>query len=498
MESNHRMNDKRDVIGGNLVRTSKEYPEKVAIYYGEQTITYQAFAKRVSFYQAFLLEKVDAMDKPKVALLISNEPVFLEIYFAVIMLGWTAIPFDGKWTESEAVYVEEMSKPTIIVKSKAFMKVASYDFPQAFLIDELSDASLSTREIEIIPSCEPFYIGFTSGSTGFPKGYIRGQQSWLRSFEAGESIFGYGPGSTLMAPGPICHSLSLFGATHALHIGASFCLTPNFIPQHVFEKIEAGVVTVMYGVPTMFHSLAKLQKRSTKPITFLSSGAKLQSEVKQGLRAVFPNAQIFEYFGASELSYVTYATDTFNEKYPESVGRPFQSVKISIRDEAGGVLPSNEIGEIYIESDFLFSGYVQNELATRQALTKNGAYIGDIGFLSESGALTIIGRKNNMMIAGGQNVYPEEVEKIIKMSNAVKEAVVIGVDDLHWGKRIFALVKWKDTNETNVNELKGLCKAHLPNYKRPRRYVSVEEFSFTHTGKIARNEILKNVTRWIR
>lgn len=483
----------REIIGGNLREIAAQFPDKIAIYYGEETITYKEFTNHVAMYQSLLLERADSLESQKVALLIGNEPVFLEVYFAVIMLGWTAIPFDARWTEPEAVYIKEMTNPTMIIKSKAFMELASYDFKASNCIDVLADTSCGNREISIIESNEPFYLGFTSGSTGLPKGYVREQQSWLQSFKAGEKVFNYHNESTLMAPGPICHSLSLFGATHALHIGASFCLMRHFKAEDIFEKVDAGLVTVMYGVPTMFHSLARLQEKSIKPITFLSSGAKLQSEVKEGLRATFPNAQIYEYFGASELSYVTYATDDFSDKYPGSVGLPFPSVNISIRDAGGEVLAPNQLGEIYVESDFLFSGYVQNELATKEALTKNGAYIGDVGFLNEFGALTIIGRKNNMIITGGQNVYPEEIERVLKISEAVKEALVIGVEDVRWGERIFALIEWKDSNKPNVKELKVLCKTHLSNYKRPRKYISITEFPYTHTGKIARNEILKNI-----
>ena len=484
-------------IGENLQKFAHLHPEKTAIYFEDQAITYKEFTHLVSVYQHSLRQKAGSNKNQKVALLISNEPAFLEVYFAIIMLGWTVIPFDPKWTAVEANYIKDMSEPTLIITNKTFARMAAYNFSEAYYLDDIHVDAFSNFKVSITTSNEPFYLGFTSGSTGLPKGFIRNQQSWLHSFHAGEAVFHYGSEDVVMAPGPLCHSLSLFGATHALHIGASFCLTPSFSATKLFEWIDAGVVTVMYGVPTMLHSLSVLHKQCTKSITFLSSGAKLDQAVNQAVQAVFPNATIYEYFGASELSYVTYATDSLNERYPDSVGMPFPSVRITIRDQYGKELSSNQIGDIYIESDFLFSGYVQNELATKETLTAYGAFIGDVGFLNGIGALTVVGRKNHMIITGGQNVYPEEVEKVIKMVDAVKDAIIIGVDDAHWGERIVAFIAWKDSNDPNVKQVKAHCKEYLSIYKRPRKYISVTEFPYTHTGKIARHDLQANIKRWM-
>jgi len=484
-------------IGESLQKFARLQPDKIAIYYEDQTITYKEFTHHVSIYQHSLRQKADSKKSQKVALLISNEPAFLEIYFAIIMLGWTVIPFDPKWTTAEADYIKKVSEPSLIITNKTFTQTAAYNFSDAYYLDDIHVDALSKTEISVVRTTEPFYLGFTSGSTGLPKGFIRNQQSWINSFHAGEAIFHYGSKDIIMAPGPLNHSLSLFGATHALHIGASFCLTPSFSAPKVLKWIDSGVVSVIYGVPTMLHSLAALNKPCTKRIKFLSSGAKLDQVVYQSVQAVFPNATIYEYFGASELSYVTYATDLLNERYPDSVGMPFPSVKITIRDQSGKELPNNQIGDIYIESDFLFSGYVQNELATKETLTKYGAFIGDVGYLNEIGALTVVGRKNHMIITGGQNVYPEEVEKVIKMVGAVKDAIIIGVDDIHWGERIIAFIEWIDSNDPNVDQVKARCKERLSIYKRPRKYVSVTKFPYTHTGKIARHDIKANIKRWI-
>src|SRR5699024_2629296 len=156
--------------------------------------------------------------------------------------------------------------------------------------------SLTSEHLSIAHAGQAIYQGFTSGSTGPPKGVLRHQSSWIRSFEAAESALIYNQKDIILAPGALNHSLSLFGATHALHIRASFCLTTAFNAKQVFYIIQQHSVTVLYGVPNMFHSLASLNKRYIQPITCLSSGAKLDSQVITQLKTILPQAFIYEYY----------------------------------------------------------------------------------------------------------------------------------------------------------------------------------------------------------
>lgn len=433
------------------------------------------------------------------ALLIGNEPAFLELFFAIVTLGWVAIPFDPKWSEQEAVRINDNAQPDLMITSKQFINVARYRFTSTIAIEDIRKTVIDHPEIQPATFAkEPFYLGFTSGSTGIPKGFIRNHESWLTSFAAGEMAFQYDQDDIMIAPGPLSHSLSLYGAIHALHIGATFYLTTSFSAVTTFDLLKAGKATVIYAVPTMLNGLASQLGTIEENITILSSGAKLETTIKDNLKKVFPTSNIYEYYGASELSFITYTTEKITEMYPNSVGKPFPGVRISIRNDAGDPLPINEIGNIYIESSFLFTGYVNNPQATKEVLTKHGANIGDLGFMNDEGLLTIVGREKNMIISGGQNVYPEEVELVIKQSNDVKDVIVLGIDDTHWGQKIIAFIQWKNENLDHIKQLRNHCKTHLSIYKRPRKYYTVKEFPYTRTGKIARKEIETNMTRWIR
>lgn len=484
-----------DYIGSKLEQFAREHPEKTAIYFKNEKLTYEMFYYNVTTLQAFLLSEVKEGKLERVAICIGNEPLFLQAFFAVITLGAVAIPFNPNWKKPDANQIMKTTKPQMILATKAFNRQASYSFPEQILLENVLKKEHPQHLQHYSHEDSPFYLGFTSGSTGTPKGFIRNHKSWLASFEAGEAAFHFGKDDTFAAPGPLHHSLSLFGATHALHIGASYYLTPSFSQDEIAELIESGTITVLYAVPTMLSSLVKREGSISEKITFLSSGAKLELELKDKLQRIFPNSMLYEYYGASELSYVTYTNCSTTERFPDSVGKPFPGVEAIILDEEENHLPDNEIGNIYIKSDFLFNGYVNDEKATNQVLTAHGATIGDIGYVNEDGYLFIVGRKDNMMIRGGHNIYPEEIEKVILESGMVEEVVVAGKKDLHWGEKVIALLKWKE--KENTRQLRAFLRNRLARDKRPQQYYSVKEFPYTETGKIARKRVEKELARWV-
>lgn len=496
-------------IGKSLETFRRTQPDKVALYYDDTKMTYATFVTQVMRFRQTLRSSVQKEKQPRVALLITNEPALLEMFFAIVTLGWVAIPIDPKWTVREAEQAIALANPDLIVASKKFTSRIRRRFPISFYVEdgaleevkngshercgELRGSTIKQVECNVtdISSNTPFYLGFTSGSTGVPKGYIRSHGSWLKSFQACEEAFHYHSDDVLMAPGPLCHSLSLFAAIHALHIGASFAFQASFNHRTVIEMMRASNVSAMYAVPTMLLALAEKNSATELKSTFISAGATLEPSVYRKLKKSFPNSNIYEFYGASELSIVTYATEDMLTMYPESVGKPFPDVHISIRNEAGQVLKRGEIGQIFMESPYIFDSYIADQKATDDVLTSNGATAGDIGYINEAGLLCIVGRKNNMIIRGGQNVYPEEVEALLKEFPFVEDAVVVGNDDAYWGEQIIALVQWSVAVRDErhyVSQLRRHCRKYLATYKRPHTYVTVAKFPYTTSGKIDREK----------
>jgi len=479
-------------IGHTINYWNKTQPDKIAILSKEKSITYRDLYNDIQRFQYFLTDNLGKEKGKKVGILIGNEPEFIELFLAIVTLGWIAIPFDPKWCKKDVQHVLTVTRPDLLIRSTSFSQKIDYGNIPIISIDVMENVLYNESIVWEQHDEEMFYYGFTSGSTGTPKGFMRNHRSWLKSFLAAEEAFQYQMNDTIVAPGPLCHSLSLFAAIHTIHLGATFYVLPKFKRDEVIQLIHDEVGTVFYVVPTMLQAIVQenVVLNNAKP-KILSSGAKLTKELRQKVKKYIPNSKIYEFYGASELSFVSYTDESILEKAPKSVGKPFPGVEIIIQKENGEIGEIEEIGEVIVNSDFLFSGYVGEQVATEQVLTNKGANIGDLGFIDKEGLLNVVGRKKNMMITGGLNVYPEEVESVIKELEEVEEAAVIGIDDDYWGQKMIAFIQFK--NEASVEKVKDYCKKRLASYKCPKEYYIVQSFPYTSSGKIARSELKQSL-----
>nr|WP_281503077.1 AMP-binding protein [Ancylobacter crimeensis] len=327
----------------------------------------------------------------------------------------------------------------------------------------------------------PFYVGFTSGSTGVPKGYRRAHRSWIESFAVSEGEFGIGPDDVVMAPGGLAASLHLYGVVHALHIGAEAVMMRRFHPRRALDLVEARFVTVLYATPTQLQMLAEAgEGRAFASVRLiLTSGAKGQPGYRDAVERLFPAARLGEFYGASELSFVTIAHP--DEAVPAgSVGRAARGVTLAIRDEAGRALPPGSVGRVWVKSGMLFSGYATGG----EVIARDGAFVsvGDHGALDAAGFLTLHGREKRMLVTGGLNVYPEEVEAVLIRAPGVAEAVVFGVEDELRGTTLIAVLRMDGLPEEPA--LRAHCRALLPTAKVPRRFLGLPDFPRTSGGKV--------------
>lgn len=178
-----------------------------------------------------------------------------------------------------------------------------------------------------------------------------------------------------------------------------------------------------------------------------------------------------------------------NKEKPASVGRPFQGVDISVRDDQGQEVSTGEAGILYVKSRMVFSGYFQNPEATKKVLHDGWATAGDLARLDEDGYVYLVGRGNNMIITGGLNVHPEEIERVVLQMPEVKEAVALGIPDEYWGERVILAAILNPRQQVQKRELRAYCRSRLPIFKRPRQVHIFEQFPYTSSGKVARKEL---------
>ena len=481
-----------------ITETYKKYaelfPEKIAIETATEKISYRMWSNQVN-QTANWLDSLK-LSNQTLGILLPNGISFLLLFSGAATAGWVSVLFDLKWTEAELQNRLTLSRPSIFVTTRELYPKVKHLHPAVLLwedfLQEIQQTSI--KRSTVAEGNLPFYMGFTSGTTGLPKAFIRSHNSWVESFDCSRIDFQMNEDDHVVIPGALIHSHFLFGAISTLYLGGSIYLLEKFSPAKTLSLIESQSITAVYVVPTMITALLAQGRSIDKPIKILSSGAKWEEHSKQQIQRMFPRFSMYEFYGASELSFVTVLTDKENTRKPGSVGRPCHQVEIEIRRSNSELAQPNEPGKIFVKSKMVFLGYLDTNEASEHTghrrihsiQDENGwITVDDMGYLDEDGFLYLSGREKNMILYGAINIFPEEIEKVISTHPNVEEVAVIGINDPYWGQIAAAVVK----GTASKIELKRFCREHLSSYKIPRQWFFIEEMPHTTSGKIARPQV---------
>jgi long-chain acyl-CoA synthetase len=468
------------------------YTDKTAIQTLDKKMTYkewyEAVAKIANWLKSFTLSN------QTVAILLPNGIPFLQVFMGAAKAGWLAVPMDVKWKRPELQKRLELSNPSILITTKEFYERAA-DFHSEVIVWEKCDVLNRRIDIKDVEpeGNQPFYMGFTSGTSGEPKAFIRAHQSWVASFDCSKYDFNLSEEDFVLIPGTLIHSHFLYGAASTLYLGGTLYIMEKFSPTRTIACLEALPITTVYAVPTMTEALLQKEHFIDKEFKIISSGSKWFEKSKAKVMELFPRLQRFEFYGASELSFVTVLSDQNNEQKPGSVGKPCYGVELEIRRPDQSKAAVFETGKIYVRSNLMFTGYKkERDGEIQQMADKDGwTTVDDMGYLDEDGFLYIAGREKNIILYGAINIYPEEIERIITLHPQVEEAVVIGISNPYWGEIVSAVIKGK----AEAASIKKWCKKHLASYKIPRKYFFRDEMPYTMSGKIARAELKSTLER---
>ena len=461
-------------------------PDRDALVFEEQRITWRHLDREVSRLAAFIATTTPMGSG--IALHLPTGPALALLFLAVARAGREAQVLDPDWPA-------EMTRAILAQLPSALLVSFDAQFAgdrAAILADPLlpftqvapalgawADAYLVAEPDPLAP----FYVGFTSGSTGLPKGYRRHHRSWTESFRHDALEFGITPEDVILAPGTLTHSLFLYALVNGINVGARVILCRRFRPDAVLRLISREHATVLYGVPTQLQLTIRAAGDVPLPSMrlILSSGAKWSASERDPLRHLFPHARFAEFYGASEASFITVANA--EEGCPDaSVGRPFSGVVVTVRDRDGHALPAGTTGYVFVESPFLFMNYACGEVSD---LLRHGeaVSIGDLGFLDPQGFLHLVGRASRKIVTSGMNVYPEEIERVLERHPTVAAAAVLGMPDPSRGERLIALVRIHADAAVTAATLIAYLRAALPLYKVPRVYACVPDWPLTRSGK---------------
>ncbi|MED0872989.1 acyl-CoA synthetase [Bacillus mobilis] len=458
-------------------------PNKIAIKENNRILTYKEWFESVCKVANWLNGK-ESKNKT-IAIVLENSIEFLQLFAGAAMAGWVCVPLDIKWKQDELKERIAISNPDMVVTERYKVNDLPDEEERVIEIDEwksvIENYLPTYYPVENVQNA-PFYMGFTSGSTGKAKAFLRAQESWIHSFDCNIHDFHMKKEDSILIAGTLVHSLFLYGAISALYVGQTVHIMRKFIPNQVLDKLETEHISVMYTVPTMLESLYEEKRVIENEMKIISSGAKWAADAKEKIKNIFPYAKKYEFYGASELSFVTALVDEEGDRRPNSVGKPCHNVQVRICNEEGEEVQKGEIGTVYVKSDQFFMGYILDQVFVPELTADGWMTVRDVGYEDEEGFIYIVGREKNMILFGGINIFPEEIESVLHEHPAVEEIVVVGVKDSYWGEKPVAIVKGSATKQ----QLKRFCLQRLSSFKIPKEWHFTDEIPYTNSGKVAR------------
>lgn len=483
-------------------RHAQNHPAQTAVYIAGKTLSWQQLWQRSQALYRTLCQSSLADGNPVVAIATGND-----ITFPVAWLAATAQPFTAAIIDPQAP--AEQLNDTLHRLSPHLLLLKAGD---RALIDLAERLAIRWRAIDDAPATDdmpddpaftagmqadtPFLINFTSGTTSLPKAFIRSRRSWRASFENGEAIFGLEDAPSTLFPGPLSNGIGLYCLNETLYAGGTFYSPGQWQPEVTLALIAQQQIQRLVVVPTMITGFARARDASQYPgvRSLLSAGAKLELNHYRQARALFPAARVQEYYGASELGFVAVSSleDVHASSQLATVGHAFPGVTISIRDDDGELLPLNQPGTIFIASEQIIDRYLWGDDGSAFVKSSNGATVADIGYLDDDRRLHVIGRRGNMILSGGNNIYLSEIESAIKSLPGVIEAVVIAIDDDYSGKKMVAIV---EAAPEDLKQLPQRCRERLAKYKLPRQFYQITRWPLTPGGKIKRSELEKRIAQ---
>ncbi len=491
-----------DNLALNLTRTAAEHPDAIACKLDDAAFNYQLLDNASARIAAMLAYK-GIGEGDRVAIMLPNVPYFPAVYYGVLRLGAVVVPMNVLLKAREVAYYLEDSGAELIFAWHGFLEAAEKGAKDAGDIEVVSvvpgefEGLIFAHEpngaVADVDGDDTAVILYTSGTTGKPKGAELTHSNLHKNVSAAVGLFGLGIDDVIFAGLPLFHS---FGQTCTMNAavcsGAAITLLPRFDPAKALEILERDGCTVFEGVPTMYGALLHHPDRDQADVSCLrvcaSGGASMPAEVMRGFEEAF-GCKILEGYGLSETSPIASFNHPDRERKPGSIGTPLAGVEFRLVDDDGADVDPGEIGEILIKGHNVMKGYWKRPDATAESIKDGWFATGDMAKVDEDGYYFIVDRKKELIIRGGYNVYPREVEEVLYEHPAVREAAVVGVPHDEWGEEVGAAVALKDGESVDEGELIAFVKEQVAGYKYPRRIWFVDELPKGPTGKILKREI---------
>lgn len=495
-------------------------PNKIGTRDSRRSLTYAQWDERASRL-AQGLRQLGLKKNDRVAVLAYNCVEWMELYVGLARAGLVAVPLNFRLTGPEVSYIIQDSAAKALICGPEFIEMMDSVRAELYGIEgkrivlgeaagewveyeSLMSQNPDAHAFEIVKPEEMCALMYTSGTTGRPKGAIRSHAGGTLIALATALEMGFSRDDTALLVMPMCHANSLYFGTTFMHLGATCVIDDrrSFNPEALLATLARDKITFTSLVPThyiMILSLPEEVKRShdvSRVEKLMISSAPARKETKLAIMEYFSNCKLYELYGSTEAGWVSLLRPDEQLVKLGSVGREWAgSGPIRLLDESGQEVADGEVGELFSRTPYVFDGYWKNADKTRDAFRGEWCSVGDMARRDADGYIWLVDRKSNMIISGGENIYPSEVEGVIGANPKVKDVAVIGIPHEKWGETVQAVIVPHAGQQLAAQEIEAWCRERLAGFKCPRSVVFVAEQDMprTATGKILHRVLRQHI-----
>ncbi|WP_110113077.1 AMP-binding protein [Bacillus sp. CGMCC 1.16541] len=475
-------------------KTFKQYPKKIAVKDMNRSVTYEELQKRVYQLHAAL---VDAGLKKgdRLAVLMSNRMEHVELDLAAAIGGFVKVPLNYRLHPKEIQYILDHAEAKIVIGEQSLIEQVEQTCQTIFIgqdYEEWISSKSFAEPVLLVEEDDLFTIMYTSGTTGKPKGVMLTHRNVMSSAISLALACEITPEDVVGHVAPLTH-----GSNFLSHISWLFGLTQvvfnTFNPADFLHDVEQEKVSVIFMVPTMVNLMIQDSQFDAKRLRYIKSinmaGSPIAaSKLKQAIEKAGP--KFIETYGLVEAPMaITMMPRLELPSRLESCGATGPFVEMRLVDDEGNEVKQGDIGEVTCKGPLVMQGYWRNEEATADTIRDGWLYTGDLGWIDEYGYLHLVDRKKDVIISGGMNIYPREIEEVLNKHEGIKETSVIGKPDDKWGEVVAAYCVLNEGYHVDKEELITLCKNYLASYKKPKEVYIVQELPKSGYGKILKREL---------
>ncbi|WP_394557136.1 class I adenylate-forming enzyme family protein [Priestia aryabhattai] len=455
----------------------QQTPDRLALSDSVNKLSYGQMWNRVCKAEKRLKEK--GMEKGElVALSMPNNAEAVVSFLAILKAGGIVLLLHNELTDAEVDTYFSIQSPNWLWKTSSLTNITK------------EKPILPIRQVNALSDL--FLFGFTSGSTGRPKGFVKSHYSWSSSFQEWSDVFSLQKHEKVLIPLHISYSAQLYPVLHALCSGMHAIMLEAFTPSAVFNK-EASCMSITPALisPLLRYVQSRPKEKRLLPKTVISVGNKLSPSVRKKFSRAFSNSSLYEYYGSSEMGFVTVLSPDTAETLPHTVGYPVDSVDVLILNERGKEVEKGDKGILFVKTTQAFEGFVNDSEETNRSFFNGYVTSHDIAVQLPDGNITIVGRDKNVIKSSGSLVYAEEIEELLLQMTGVSEAAVFSIVDAERSEVVGAAIVLENISLSDVRQ--ALSKRVSP-YKIPRVWRVLTSFPRMKNGKIDKATIYSYFT----